>query len=829
MAKKCPKCQSDNPGTATFCADCGTQLPSLEDIQVTETIEAPKEELTRGATFAGRYEIIEELGKGGMGRVYRVEDTKLNQEVALKLIKPEIASDKKTVERFRNELKTARMIAHKNVCRMFDFGESGGSNFITMEYIRGEDLKSLVRKMGQLSAGQALSIAKQVCDGLIEAHNLGIVHRDLKPQNIMIDTNGDARIMDFGIARSLRAKGITGSGVMIGTPEYMSPEQVDGKEADQRADIYSLGVILYEMVTGRVPFEGDTPFSIGVKQKSETPKNPKDLNKQIPDDLNHLILRCLEKDKENRYRSAEEIRSELEYLEQGIVTTERAIVKKELKTVKIGEIKWRNLIVYGGGFILLIVIFLVGFILFTGRQMPIDSIAILPFENISGNPDLDYLSDGITENIIDKLAQLPSIKKVIARSSVFRYKGKEINPQVIGHDLGVEAALISKMYQRGDELSLTVELVNTSDNSRIWGKQYKKNISDIIAIQEDITDSIADNLRLKLTGEEIERLKKRFTQDTEAYKKYLQGRFFLNRRTEEGIEMAIKYFKQAIDIDPNYAMAYAGIADSYSLIGTYSYLRPHEAYPLAKKAALQALEIDNTISEVHTSLAAIFRYYDWDWKEAGKKFKRALELNPNNATTHHWYAFYLTIFARFDEAIKEIKRAQQLDPLSSIINTDIGMILYYARQFDEAEEQCFKTNEIDPNFWKVYLCLGMVYIQKELYNEAIVELEKAIKINPFDQRSLAYLGYAWGMLGRKDQTLKILDELLKQAKEKYVSAVNIATLYISIEEEEEAIAWLEKAYEEHEPLLTFARVRPTFDALRSNTKFKELLEKIDLE
>jgi len=829
MANTCPKCNADNPDDTLFCGKCGTQFPDQEKIVVTETIEAPKEELTRGTTFAGRYEIIEELGKGGMGRVYRVEDTKLEQEVALKLIKPEIAKDKKTIERFRNELKLARNIRHKNVCGMFDLGETEGVHFITMEYVSGEDLRSSIRRFGQVPIAKSISIAKQICEGLSEAHRLGVVHRDLKSNNIMIDKEGNVRIMDFGIARSLEAKGITGAGVMIGTPEYMSPEQVEGKEVDQRSDIYSLGVILYEMVTGRVPFEGDTPFTVGVKQKSETPKNPKELNTQISDDLNRLILRCLEKDKEIRYRSAEEIRSELEYLEKGIAITERAVVKKEPKTVKIGEIKWRNLIVYGGGFILLIVIFLVGFILFTGRQMPMDSIAVLPFENISGDPDLDYLSDGITENIIDKLAQLPSIKKVIARSSVFRYKGKEINPQVIGHDLGVEAVLISKMYQRADELSLTVELVNTSDNSRIWGKQYKKKISDIFAIQEDITDSIADNLRLKLTGEEIERLTKRFTQDTGAYKKYLQGRFFLNRRTEEGIEMAIKYFKQAIDIDPNYAMAYAGIADSYSLIGTYSYLRPHEAYPLAKKAALQALEIDNTISEVHTSLAAIFRYYDWDWKEAEKKFKRALELNPNNATAHHWYAFYLTIFARFDEAIKEIKRAQELDPLSSIINTDIGMILYYARQFDEAKEQCFKTLEIDPNFWKVYLCLGMVYIQKELYKEAIVELEKAIKINPFDQRSLAYLGYAWGMLGRKDQTLKVLDELLKQAKEKYVCAVDIATLYISIEEEEEAIAWLEKAYEEHEPLFTFARVRPTFDALRSNTKFKELLEKIDLE
>ena len=312
MAITCPKCHSENPDDTVFCGKCGTKFPSPEEVEVTETIEAPMEELTRGATLANRYEIIEELGKGGMGRVYRVEDTKLKQEVALKLIKPEIAKDKKTIERFRNELKLAREIAHRNVCRMYDLNEEKGAHYITMEYVRGEDLRGLIRRIGQLPIGKSLSVAKQICEGLAEAHRLGVVHRDLKSNNIMIDKEGNVRIMDFGIARSLEAKGITGAGVMIGTPEYMSPEQVEGKEVDQRSDIYSLGVILYEMVTGRVPFEGDTPFTIGVKHKSEIPKDPKELNTQIPEDLNRVILICLEKDKEERYQSAGELRSELE-------------------------------------------------------------------------------------------------------------------------------------------------------------------------------------------------------------------------------------------------------------------------------------------------------------------------------------------------------------------------------------------------------------------------------------------------------------------------------------------------------------------------------------
>jgi serine/threonine protein kinase len=322
MGIKCPKCQHENPDGTLFCGKCGTQFPDKEKIEATETIEAPKEVLTTGSTFVNKYQIIEELGRGGMGRVYRVLDKQLNEEIAIKLIKPDIGSDKKTIERFRNELKIAHKIVQKNIGRMFDLNEDKGTYYITMEYVPGQDLKGLIRQSGQLAIGTTISIAKQICDGLVEAHKLGVVHRDLKPGNIMIDKEGTVRIMDFGIARSLEAKGITGAGVMIGTPEYMSPEQVEGKEVDQRSDIYSLGVILYEMVTGRVPFEGDTPFTIGMKHKGEIPKNPKELNSQISDDLNNVILKCLEKDKEKRYQSAREVRSELSRIEKGIPTTE---------------------------------------------------------------------------------------------------------------------------------------------------------------------------------------------------------------------------------------------------------------------------------------------------------------------------------------------------------------------------------------------------------------------------------------------------------------------------------------------------------------------------
>ncbi len=413
MTIKCPECDTANPSDSRYCKQCATALPSPEHIKVTKTMEAAREELTTGSTFAERYQIIEELGKGGMGRVYRVLDKKLKEEIALKLIKPEIASDKKTVERFSNELKIARKIGHKNVARMFDLNEEKGTHYITMEYVRGEDLKRLIRKIGQLSAGQAIPIAKQICEGLSEAHRLGVVHRDLKPQNVMVDEGGNARIMDFGIARSLESKGITGAGVMVGTPEYMSPEQVEGKEAGQSSDIYSLGVILYEMVTGRVPFEGDTPFTIGVKHKSEMPKDPKELNEQIPGDLSSVIMRCLEKDKEKRYQSAGEVRSELENIQRGIPTTERVVSERKPFTSREITVQFRVKKLFIPALIIIAVV-VIGIILWQviprDRAVPFSpsdkpSLAVVYFMNETGEEALDHWRVALPRWLITDLSQ----------------------------------------------------------------------------------------------------------------------------------------------------------------------------------------------------------------------------------------------------------------------------------------------------------------------------------------------------------------------------------------------------------------------------------------
>lgn len=451
MAINCPKCHFDNPDTQRFCGECGTQLLSSEKISAspTETLETPKEELTTGSTFARRYQIIEELGKGGMGKVYKAHDTEIKEKVALKLIKSEVAADKKTIERFRNELKFARKIRHQNVCQMYDLSKEEGAYYITMEYVSGEDLKGSIRRMGPLGTGKAISIAKQVCEGLSEAHRLGVVHRDLKPSNIIIDKEGNVRIMDFGIARSLKAKRITGEGVMIGTPEYMSPEQVEGKEVDQCSDIYSLGVILYEMVTGRAPFEGETPLSIALKHKSEAPREPREINNQIPEGLSLLILKCMEKNKENRYQKAEEVLSELSNIEESIPAAERVVPKRK-PFISILE----KILILAFVFIILIV---AGTIIwrFLPRKEAVlipsgkHSIAVLAFVDLSPEKDHEYLGDGITETLINALSRMKDIR-VPARTSAFSFKGKEEDVREIGQKLNVEAVLeaIEKEWHR---------------------------------------------------------------------------------------------------------------------------------------------------------------------------------------------------------------------------------------------------------------------------------------------------------------------------------------------------------------------------------------------
>jgi serine/threonine protein kinase/tetratricopeptide (TPR) repeat protein len=808
LVSRCPKCHLENNSDSKFCKECGTQLtldqpvqettPSSRDIHVshTETLEAPKEELTTGSLFARRYQIIEELGKGGMGKVYKAFDREISEKIAIKLLKPEIATNKRTIERFRNELKLARKIRHKNVCQMYDLNKEEGNYYITMQYVSGEDLKSFIRRSRQLTIGTAISIAKQICGGLIEAHKLGVIHRDLKPQNIMIDREGNAQIMDFGIARSLKTKGMTDSGTMMGTPHYMAPEQVEGKEIDERSDIYSLGVILYEMVTGKVPFEGDTALSIAVKHKTELPADPRESNAQVPSELSQVILKCMQKEKGKRIQSVEEVFSELGSIERGITTTGRILSEKKPETTRISEIEWKN------------------------------SIAVLPFADMSPQRDQEYFCDGLAETLINALTSIKDLR-VVARTSAFSFKGKDQDVREIGKKLNVNAVLEGSVQKADNRIRITAQLINVEDGYHIWSERYDRELFDVFAIQDEIGLAIVEQLRGKLLREEKEKLLKRHTDNAEAYNLYLKGLYFWNKRTGEGMKKGMAYFQQAVDSDPIYALAYCGLADSYSLLGFWCFLSPKDTFLKAKALAEKALEIDNTLAEAHASLAFINFSYDWDWSAAENGFEKSIKLNPGYATAHHWYGVYLTAMGRHEEAFKEMRRAQELDPLSLMINLNVGMILFNQRQYDKAIEQYRKTLEMDQRFSQTHYQLAKVYGMKDMYKDATDEALKAHNLGlPW---ASAVLGWVYGIAGERDEAEKLLQEMEELLKKQYISSMSLYGIYLGLGDLDKSIEWLEKAYNGRDPAMPFLKVSPEFDVIRSDPRYKALLKKIGFE
>jgi len=744
MTTLCPKCHSDNPESSRFCADCGTQLGVTEEkpiepikpIEHTETLQSPREELTTGSTFAGRYRIIEELGKGGMGKVYKADDIELKEKVALKLIKSEISSDKNTVERFQNELKFARKIVHKNVGRMYDLGKEKGNYYITMEYVEGQDLKGLIRQSGQLAIGTTISIAKQICEGLVEAHRLGVMHRDLKPSNIMIDKDGQARIMDFGIARSLRGKGITGAGVIIGTPEYMSPEQVEGKDVDQRSDIYSLGTILFEMVTGRVPFEGDTPFTVGVKHKSEVPVDPREINAQVPEDLSRIILKCLEKDKETRYQSAGEVRSELVRISEGLPTTEKFVPSKKTSTSKeiTVTLSKKNILIPALAVLVLAVIAVTIF-QFLPKKAPVEhSVAVITFENQTGEQSYDYLQKAIPNLLITSLEQSNNIRVVTweRMHDLLDQMGKG-DVEVIDGDLGfelcrqngIEAIVLGSFVKAGEIFATDAKVLDVTTKNLLKSTSSRgKGIDSILERQiDELSREISKGIGLP--SRTVDAVKTRIadvtTTSMEAYDYYLKG-----RESHEKFynEEAKQYLEKAVELDPQFAVAYLYLSHVYAELQR----RGDERIELVRKA--KEFSEKATEKEKLYILAQYASTIEGDSKKQTRIYKELIEKYPNEKDAHFELGSIYQNRGKFTNAIEEYQKALELAPTDGYILNQLGYAYSDMGVYEKAVEYFQKYATLFPEEANPVDSMAEQYFRMGRLDEAIANYKKALEIKP---------------------------------------------------------------------------------------------------
>ena len=777
----------------------------------------------------GHYRIIAKMGAGGMGEVYSARDERLERDVALKVLPAGSLIDESARKRFRKEAMALSKLNHPNIAAIYDFDTDSGIDFIAMELVIGETLTEKVAS-GALPEKGVVILGSQIADALEEAHEHGIVHRDLKPSNVMVTPKGRAKVLDFGLAKLLRpaasmatADTLSETQGVAGTLPYMSPEQLRGEQAEPRTDIFSFGVLLYEIATGQRPFRETISSRLTDAILHQVPVSPRALNPRISPELERVILKCLEKQPEHRYQSAKEILADLR----------RLAIQSTASTTPSGTpVKTRQwgILLPAGAIAVLLLAVLYALSRGNGRGLfghaaswQIHSLAVLPLENFSRDPDQDYFADGMTEALITDLSKISALQ-VISRTSVMQYKGSKKPLPLIAKELRVDAVIEGSVERAGDRVRITAQLIEAANDKHLWAESYDRDLRDVLSLQDEVARRIAGQVQVKLTPQEQKQLSTGSPINPEAYELYLQGRFYWNKGDEQGLKKSIEYYQAALTKEPNSAFAYAGLADSYSAFSDW-YLPPRQVMPQAKAAAVKALQLDESLAAAHVALCSIHTIYDWDWQEAEKECRRAIELNPNSADAHDTYANYLAYTGQWEKAAAEIHLAEELDPLSYRYYGDGAFIYFLERRYDQAVLQAQKSLSLQPDFFIAHSFLGLIYAQTGHSPEAVAEAQKGAQLSD-SQLAQGFLGYTYAAAGKKSEARKIAADLQANMARRFVCPYEIGTIYLWLGENDESFRWLQKAYDERSICISSMKFDPRLDPIRSDPRYESLIHQV---